>query len=100
MVGPTMELKLISKDDKSIRVEVIGESDTLLYPLQQKLLSMKEVTYASYSAKHPKIDNLELLVRVKKGDPESILVNAANSIANEYKKCLKLFDQRVADLKQ
>ena len=40
-----MELKLISKSKDSMEIEIIGEDETLLYPLQQKLLQDKAVVF-------------------------------------------------------
>ena len=88
-----MELKLLNKTKNSIEIEIKGEDETLLYPLQQKLIKDDSVEYATYIMGHPLLDNPKLVVKVKEGKPQNALKRAAKAIANEYKECLTLFQK-------
>ena len=91
-----MELKLISKSKDSMEIEIIGEDEILLYPLQQKLLQDKAVVFATYDKRHPQLDNPMLTVKVKEGKPQNALKRAAKAIANDYKKFRELFEKASA----
>jgi DNA-directed RNA polymerase subunit L len=86
-----MELNLLNKTKDTIEIEVIGEDETLLYPLQQKLVEDESVEYATYIMGHPLLENPKLVVRVKEGKPQNALKRASKALANKYKECLTLF---------
>ena len=88
-----MELNLLNKTKDTIEVEVIGEDETLLYPLQQKLVEDESVEYATYIMGHPLLENPKLVVRVKEGKPQNALKRASKALANKYKECLTLFSK-------
>ena len=91
-----MELKLVSKTKDTMEVEIEGEDETLLYPLQQKLLEDKSVVFATYDKGHPLLDNPKLVVKVKEGKPQAALKRAAKAIANDYKKFRETFEKASA----
>lgn len=72
-----MELRLKSKTDKTIDIEFIGENDTLLNLLKQRLLANDSVETASYVMGHPYLDNPRFVVEMKSGKPETAVKNAA-----------------------
>ena len=76
-----------------MEIEVKGEDETLLYPLQQKLLQDESVEYATYIMGHPLLDHPKLVVKVKEGKPQNALKRAAKALANQYKECLTLFQK-------
>jgi len=88
-----MELKLLNKTKDSIEIEVKGEDETLMYPLQQKLVKDDSVEFATYIMGHPLLDNPKMVVKVKEGKPQNALKRAAKALANEYKECLTLFQK-------
>ncbi len=88
-----MELNLLNKTKDEIEIEIIGEDETLLYPLQQKLIQDDSVEYATYIMGHPLLDNPKLVVKVSEGKPQNALKRAAKALANEYKECLTLFQK-------
>ena len=88
-----MELTLLNKTKDSIEIEVIGEDETLLYPLQQKLVEDDSVEYATYVMGHPLLEHPKLIVKVKEGKPQNALKRAAKALANKYKECLTLFQK-------
>ena len=88
-----MELKLLNKTKNSIEIEIVGEDETLLYPLQQKLIQDNSVEYATYIMGHPLLASPKIVVKVKEGKPQNALKRAAKALANEYKDCLTLFQK-------
>lgn len=88
-----MELKLLNKTKDTIEIEIAGEDETLLYPLQQKLVQDDSVEYATYIMGHPLLDNPKLVVKVTEGKPQNALKRAAKALSNEYKECLTLFQK-------
>ena len=88
-----MELKLLNKTKDMIEVEVKGEDETLLYPLQQTLVEDESVEYATYIMGHPLLENPKLVVKVSDGKPQNALKRASKALANKYKDCLKLFQK-------
>lgn len=88
-----MELKLLNKTKDTIEIEVEGEDETLLYPLQQKLVQDESVEFATYIMGHPLLDQPKLVVKVREGKPQNALKRAAKALANENKECLTLFQK-------
>lgn len=86
-----MELKLLNKTKDIIEIEVQGEDETLLYPLQQKLVEDDNVEYATYIIGHPLLEQPKLVVKVTDGKPQNALKRASKALANKYKECLTLF---------
>lgn len=78
-----MELKLISKTDKTIEVEFRGEDDTVLNLLKQRLLADDKVENATYIVGHPLLDQPRLHVEVKSGKPEAVVKAAAKDLRQE-----------------
>lgn len=76
-----------------IELEVLGEDETLLYPLQQKLITDDSVEYATYIMGHPLLENPKLVVKVKEGKPQNALKRAAKALSNQYRECLTLFQK-------
>ena len=88
-----MELKLLNKTKDMIEIEIEGEDETLLYPLQQKLIQDESVEYATYIMGHPLLEQPKLVVKVKEGKPQAALKRASKALANQYKDCLTLFQK-------
>lgn len=79
-----MELRLLSKNDKRMEIEFIGENDTLLNLLKQKLLQDGDVELATYVMGHPYLDNPRFIVEMKKGKPEAAVKNAAKELRAQF----------------
>ena len=84
-----MELKKIKKTPKELEIEIIGETETLLNPITEVLLQNSDVEYASYMADHPESKKRTLYIKVKKGNPEEILMKAVKQLENEVKNFTK-----------
>ena len=80
-----MELKKLHEDKNSLEIEVIGETDTFLIPLQKKLLDHPEVKNAILNFGHPLLDNPKLFIEVKEGKkPVTILTKVARELIKEF----------------
>lgn len=82
----TLEVRLLSREDKSIEVEIIGENETLLNLLKQRLLASPDVESATYIVGHPLLDQPRLSVQVKKGKPEALVKATAKEVREELDK--------------
>mgnify|MGYP000421492278 CR=1 FL=1 len=77
-----MELRLLSKEENKVKIEVIGESHTLLNLLRENAwkTGAKQV---SYMIKHPYLSNPEIII--KSGQYKKVLSDAATLIEDEAK---------------
>lgn len=75
-----MDLILHQKDAKSIEVELVGENETLLNLLKQRLLRMPNVESATFLTGHPLLDHPRIFLEVKSGKPENVLRQAAKEL--------------------
>ncbi len=91
-----MELKVIKKDDKSLLLEVAGESVALTNALREELWEDKSVSEAAQIKEHPYLSQPKIFVKNYKGEPTTALEKSAERIEsfakefqNEFKKALK-----------
>ncbi len=78
-----MEIKTTSTDKKSLTIEVIGESETIINPIIQKLLDDEHVDYAECITEHPLLANPKIFVRMKKGDAKDAVKRAVKAITKD-----------------
>lgn len=81
-----MDVRVIRKDDKMIEVELIGENETLLNVMKQRLLQSPDVESATFLVGHPLLDQPRLVAHVRKGKPEAALKAAAKELREELDK--------------
>jgi DNA-directed RNA polymerase subunit L len=79
-----LELKLVNKEKDSMEIEILGENETLLEPLKQKLLEDDNVEIATFLMGHPMLESPKLIVKVKSGKPQAALKKAAKALANDF----------------
>ena len=79
-----MEMRLVKKTNDRMEIEFIGENDTLLNLLKQKLLADPTVELATYIMGHPYLDNPTFIVETKSGKPEQALKNAAKELRASF----------------
>ena len=79
-----MDLRLVSKTDKKMEIEFIGETDTLLNLLKQRLLTDPNVESATYVMGHPYLDNPKFVIQTKTGKPDAALKNAAKELRQQF----------------
>ena len=88
-----MELSLVSKDKKTVVIELADAKDTIVHPLIDRLLSDKDVVLATYKIGHPQLDKPRLTVKTQKVTPETAVKKAADSLAKEIKDLKKEFER-------
>lgn len=87
-----MEIRVKKHEGKELEFEVLGESETLLNPLKQRLLADEDVEVAEYIVEHPLLSVPTVYIRTAKGDPQKALFKAAKALHKD----LKEFESQVA----
>lgn len=81
-----MELRALTLNDKEMEVEVLGENETFLNPVKQKLLSDKDVDVAEYVIEHPLLSVPRIYIRTKNNvRPQVVLRRTLSALIKEYK---------------
>ncbi len=89
-----MELRAITINDREMEIEVLGENETFLNPIKQKLLQDKDVDIAEYVIEHPFLSIPRIFVRTRgAARPQVVLKRTISALLKEYK---DLEDQFVA----
>lgn len=90
-----MEIKIISKTDTEIRVEIKGETHTMMNALKSSLLEDKAVKVATYDIEFPGISDPVLYVKTDKSeDPIEAIKVATKKLAGECEDFLKAFGKK------
>lgn len=87
-----MEIRVFNKTSQEIKLEISGETHTLLNALKSILLEDERVIIASYDIKHPDISDPVLYIRTNDIDPVIALKDAStilNKQCNEFKRKFK-----------
>ncbi|HUR69877.1 MAG TPA: RpoL/Rpb11 RNA polymerase subunit family protein [Candidatus Thermoplasmatota archaeon] len=79
-----MDLRLVSKTDKKMELEFIGENDTLLNLLKQRLLEDPGVESATYIMGHPYLDNPLFVFEMRSGKADAAIKNAAKDLRQHF----------------
>ena len=90
-----MEFRVLDKDKNTVRLEIDGHDDTVLYPLVNELLKDDDVAEAKYSLGHPDLDKPVLYVKTKKGKPHTAIKKASDSLAAQFREARKLFEAQL-----
>ena len=92
-----MEIKPIKKTKKELELEIIGEDETLLNPIKQRLLEEDEVEYAEYFIEHPLIGKPKLYLKTKKENPNPIevLKKTLKSLEKDVNTLLKELNEKL-----
>lgn len=91
-----MSLKVIQKSDEEIRIEMAGESHTLLNVIKSYLLEDPRVEVATYDIKHPTISEPILYVKTKGVDPVAALKEASDRIIEVYEEFKAVFHEKAS----
>ncbi len=91
-----MELKVVKQDDKTLVLEVPGETVTITNVLRGELWEDRNVREAAQIKEHPYLAEPKVFVKTSRGKPQTALNKAADRIikqteefAVELKKALK-----------
>jgi len=89
-----MNLKIIEKTDNEIKVEMAGESHTLLNVLKSSLLDDPRIEVATYDIKHPTISEPILFVKTNGVDPVVAIKEASDRIIEVYEEFKAVFNEK------
>jgi len=79
-----MQFTVLERAKDSLRIQIDAPDDTLIYPLVNQLLKDDDVVDAKYYVGHPQLDKPVLLIRTKKGKPQTALKNAAEALSQTF----------------
>ncbi len=95
-----MEIKILNKTPLEIKLEIFGETHTLLNALKSTLLEDERVTIASYDIKHPDISNPVLYIRTNDIEPIIALEEAATRLGKQCAEFKRKFKKNAEDARQ
>lgn len=91
-----MEVKVISKTDRELVLEIHGEDHTLGNLLAKEALRHPDVEYAAYRIPHPLRNYFEFTLIVKPGaDPGNVLKEVVRNIKSQLEELRQLISSKV-----
>lgn len=91
-----MELRIISKSEREVKLEIIGEDHTLGNLLVKEALLHPDVEYASYRMPHPLKNMIEftLVVRENSNVAKTLsdIIRSIQSDLNEFRRLLEALE--------
>ncbi|MEL4305684.1 DNA-directed RNA polymerase subunit L [Methanococcoides sp. LMO-2] len=90
-----MELKILEKSDDEMKLEIAGESHTLLNMLKSILLEDERVHTASYDMKHVTISEPVLFIKTENADPIDVIKDAVAVLIAECDEFISVFNKAV-----
>jgi DNA-directed RNA polymerase subunit L len=91
-----MELKILEKTEDEIRLEIKGESHTLMNLLKSVLLEDDHVEIATYDMKHVTISDPVLFVKTDGKDPIETIREASGRLEEKFEKFQGVFREALA----
>ena len=79
-----MQLQLVDKTDKMIRIGLLDADTTIIMPIIEKLDNNKDVKIVRFIETHPELDTPALYVEMRKGDAKKAIVAAANELSEYF----------------
>lgn len=79
-----MELRVVEREERALRVEVVNPDDTVIYPLIRRLLEDERVEDARYQTGHPFLDKPQIHIRVREDPPAAVLKEVAEALSTLY----------------
>lgn len=80
-----MQLKILKEDEKSLMLEVGGETVSFANLIREELWNDKSVTEAAYIKEHPYLSEPKIFVKTDRGSPRTALEKAATRIVDSSK---------------
>ncbi len=90
-----MEMRLLSEEKNTARIEVTEPDVTIINLLVNQLLKASDVAEASYYIGHPYLDKPVLTVKTKKSKPQVAIKKAAEELAKQYGDLRKLLEKEL-----
>ena len=97
-----MELRVLKKTDRELRLEVVGESHTLLNLLQKELVKDPEVEIGGYDVVHPLERPIRSILYVRtrgRKKPEEALLEAVDRTRKTNREFRELFAKALRSFK-
>ena len=79
-----MQIYVVSREGKTLRLGLKNHSTTIIEPLIQELNQNEDVEYCRYIGDHPDLDDPYLEVRVRNGTPEEALKKASAAVGEYF----------------
>ena len=76
-----VEMKIEKKDKHLVEVTFVGEDIAMVHAIRELLINDDDVEFAGVVKEHPEVAHPKLVLKVKKGDPVSMIAKAAGKIA-------------------
>ncbi|MCD4800124.1 MAG: DNA-directed RNA polymerase subunit L [Methanococcoides sp.] len=90
-----MELKILEKSDDEMKMEIAGESHTLLNMLKIILLEDERVHTASYDMKHVTVSEPILFIKTENADPIDVVKDAVAKLITDCEEFTTVFTKAV-----
>jgi DNA-directed RNA polymerase subunit L len=90
-----MELKILEKSDDEMKMEIAGESHTLLNMLKIILLEDERVHTASYDMKHVTVSEPILFIKTENADPIDVVKDAVAKLITDCEEFTTVFNKAV-----
>ncbi|RLF13181.1 MAG: DNA-directed RNA polymerase subunit L [Thermoprotei archaeon] len=88
-----MKIRVLEKDDRSMRFEIIGEGHTFCNLLRETLLEDEDVEFAAYKVDHPLVSNPVFYVRTTGVKPEEALKRATKAMISKLEEFKRTFSE-------
>jgi DNA-directed RNA polymerase subunit L len=85
-IRSAMQVRLIEKNETSIKIAINGADSTIITPILDKLNHDKNVKFARYICNHPDLDDPMIYVETYKGSAAEALKKATDSISDYFAK--------------
>lgn len=79
-----MKTYLVDKTENTVTIAFKDANLTLITPLMKALYDDGDVELVRYIDKHPELEDRQLFVQVKNGDPVAALTKASAAVADYY----------------
>ncbi|MBI5227776.1 hypothetical protein HY988_04275 [Candidatus Micrarchaeota archaeon] len=78
-----MEVKILVNEKNTLEMELFDIDQSLAQLLAEKLSAEKSVDFAAFKMEHPIVANPKIIVKMKKGDPEKLVLEKLEEIKKE-----------------
>ncbi|MBQ8372794.1 MAG: hypothetical protein IJX35_00565 [Candidatus Methanomethylophilaceae archaeon] len=83
-IASDMKTYLVDKTENTVTVAFKDANLTLITPLMKALYDDEDVELVRYIDKHPELEDRQLFVQVKKGDPVDALKKASDAVSDYF----------------
>ena len=80
-----MKVHEVEREGDKLKIAVEGESTTFAHMIRKQVLQNPNTDVAAAVRRHPYASQPEIIVKTKKGKPDTVLADAADKIAKMCK---------------